>query len=191
QRIRGPVALGTFTRLTKANADLDRLLASVTEERQNAERLARQLDQAWFTAGSRVKAVSDFIDTRRGSVGSEARTRLAEATLQLEAANAKRGSSTAEAIAHANGASTLAAQAQQLANDDVARSQRQYTSNYGGRGGGNDMGAVLGGIIIGSILNSGGGRGGTWGPGRSAGRSTSYGGSSRSSSRSYGGGGRF
>lgn len=182
--------LGTFTQLTKADADLDRLRASVAEEQQNAERLARQLEQALFTAGSRVKAVSDFIETRRGSIGSEARTRLAEATRQLEAANAKRESNPNEAIAHANGASTLAAQAQQLANDDVVASQRQYTSNYG-RGGSSDMGAMIGGILVGSILNSGRGNYGSWNPGRSAGRPGSYGGTSRSSGRSYNGGGRF
>ena len=61
----------------------------------SAERLARALDQAVFTAQSRIRAVSDFIDTRRGSIGPEARTRLAEATRQLEAAEAKRANSTA------------------------------------------------------------------------------------------------
>ena len=124
--------LGTFTGLTKADADLDRLLASVAEEREAAQRLARTFDQALFTAQSRVKAVSDFIDTRRGSIGPEARTRLAEAQRQIEAAQAKRESNMTEAIAHANGAAMLAAQAQSLANDDVRAAQRSYTSGYGG-----------------------------------------------------------
>ncbi|GJJ23038.1 TPM domain-containing protein [Mycolicibacterium mageritense] len=187
--------LGTFTRLTKADADLDQLLATVHEQREAAERLARSLDQAIVTAQSRIKAVSDFIDTRRGSIGPEARTRLAEAARQLEAAEAKRSSNPTEAVAHANGASTLAAQAQGLANDDVRAAQRSYTSQSSG---GSDMGAVLGGIIIGNILNGGfsggfgGGYGGGFGGGRSMGRPTSYGGASRSSGRSYsGGGGRF
>ncbi len=185
--------LGTFTRLTKADADLDQLLASVHAQREAAERLARALDQAIDTAQSRIKAVSDFIDTRRGSIGPEARTRLAEAGRQLDAALAKRGQNPNEAVAHANGASTLAAQAQGLANDDVRAAQRSYTSQYGG-GGGSDMGAVLGGIIIGNVLRGGlgGGFGGGYGGGRSMGRPTSYGGASRSSGRSYSGGsGRF
>ena len=186
--------LGTFTRLTKADADLDRLLASVTEQREAAERLARASQQAVLTARSRIKAVSDFIDTRRGSIGPEARTRLSEANRQLEAAEAKRESDPNEAVAHANGAATLAAQAQSLANDDVRSAQRSYTSQYGG-GGGSDMGAVIGGIIIGNILRGGfgGGYGGGWagggfGGGRGMGRPTSYGGASRSSGRSYSGG---
>lgn len=194
--------LGTFTRLTKADADLDQLLASVHEQREAVERLARNLDQAILTAQSRIKGVSDFIDTRRGSIGPEARTRLAEASRQLEAALSKRAADPTEAVAHANGASTLAAQAQGLANDDVRASQRSYTSQYGG-GGGSDMGAMIGGIIIGNILRGGfsgggmgggygGGFGGGFGGGRSMGRPTSYGGASRSSGRSYsGGGGRF
>ena len=187
--------LGAFTRLTKADADLDRLLASVSEEREAAERLGRAFDQALFTAQSRVKGVSDFIDTRRGSIGPEARTRLAEAVRQLQAAQDKRATDLTEAIAHANGAAMLAAQAQSLANDDVCAAQRSYSSGYGGGG---DMGAVIGNIIIGNILGSamrggfGGGLGGGFGGGLGMGRSTSYGGSSRSSGRSYsGGGGRF
>ena len=78
--------LGSFTELTKADADLNRLLATVAEEQATAERLNRTLEQALFTAQSRVHAVSEYIDTRRGSIGPEARTRLAEASRHLEAA---------------------------------------------------------------------------------------------------------
>ena len=185
--------LGAFTQLSAADAELDRLLASVTEERQALERLNRTYEQSLFSAQSRVRGVSDFIDTRRGSIGPEARTRLSEAVRQLQAAQDKRATNLTEAIAHANGAATLAAQAQSLANDDVRAAQRSYTSGYSG-GGGSDMGSVIGGIIIGNILSGAlrGGFGGGFGGGRSMGRPTSFGGSSRSSGRSYsGGGGRF
>ncbi len=193
--------LGAFTRLTKADADLDRILASVDEQRQEAAKQTRALEQALFTAQSRVKAVSDFIDTRRGSIGPEARTRLSEANRQLEAAQAKRESSPAEAIAHANGAAALAAQAQTFANDDVRSAQQHAYSSQSGRGG-SDLGSVIGGIIIGNVLRGGlgggygggwgGGFGGGYGGGRSPGRPTTYGGSGNSSGRSYsGGGGRF
>ncbi len=82
--------LGAFTKLTKADAELDRLLASIAEEREATERLSRTYDQALFTAQSRVRGVSDYIDTRRGTIGPEARTRLAEAVRQLQAAQDKR-----------------------------------------------------------------------------------------------------
>ena len=177
--------LGAFTQLTQADADLDRLLAGVAEEREATERLNRSYEQALFTAQSRVRSVSDYIDTRRGSVGPEARTRFNEAVRQLEAAQAKAKTNITEAIAHANGAALLAAQAQQLANDDVQAGQRQYQARYSG-GRQSDMGAMVGGIILGNILTGGmGGGGGGW-------TSTSYGGSSGGGDGGLlGGGGRF
>jgi len=180
--------LGTFTQLTQADADLDRLLAGVAEEREAAERLSRSYETALFTAQSRVRSVSDYIDTRRGSVGPEARTRLNEAMRQLEAAQTKSKTNITEAIAHANGAALLAAQAQQLANDDVQAGQRQYQARYSG-GRQSDMGAMVGGIILGNILTGGGGFGG----GGGGWTSTSYGGSSGGGGDGglLGGGGRF
>ncbi|MDT5069388.1 MAG: hypothetical protein QOK02_5543, partial [Mycobacterium sp.] len=179
--------LGAFTQLAQADAELDRLLATVSQEREAAERLTRVFDQALFTAQSRVRSVSDYIDTRRGTIGPEARTRLAEAVRQLDAAQAKRTTNLSEAIAHANGASMLAAQAQTMANADVANAQRSFTGGgYGGGGG--SMGAVLGGLIIGNILSGalrggiGGSVGGGWSP-------TSFGGSGGGGLS--GGGGRF
>jgi predicted nucleic acid-binding Zn-ribbon protein len=180
--------LGAFTQLTKADADLNRLLATVAEEQAVAERLNRTFEQALFTAQTRIHAVSDYIDTRRGSIGPEARTRLAEASRQLQAAQDIRETDINEAITRANSAAALAAQAQSLANDDVQSAQLAYTGRYGG---GDHMGAMMGGIIIGDMLGSamgggfGGGWGGGWGP-------TSFGGSSGSSDGGFmGGGGRF
>lgn len=174
--------LGAFAQLTRADADLNRALATIAEERASAERLRRSYQQALFTAESRVRAVSDYIDTRRGTIGPEARTRVAEATRHLQAARDEEATDMAEAIAHANTASTLAAQAQSLANDDVRAAQQVYA----GRGG-SDMGAMVGGLILGDLLGGGmrGGFGG-WTP-------TSYGGSPGGSSGGglMGGGGRF
>jgi hypothetical protein len=175
--------LGTFARLTKADADLNRLLATLAKEQATAEQLSRSYEQAMFTAQSRVRAVSEYIDTRRGSIGPEARTRLAEAKRQLQVAQDKRTTNLTEAIAYANGASAWAAYAQSLANADVQSAQRAYSR----RGGGNNTGALIGGIIISDLLSGGmrGGLGG-WIP-------TSFGGSSGGSSGGgfMGGGGRF
>jgi chromosome segregation ATPase len=175
--------LGTFARLAEADADLDRLLATLAQEQASAERLKRSLEQALFTAESRVRGVSEYIDTRRGSVGPEARTRLAEAKRHLAAAQDQKSIYPTEAIAHANAASTLAANAQSLANADVRSAQRAYTHRRG-----DDTGALLGGIIIGDLL-SGGMQGGlgSWSP-------TSFGGTSSGGSSGggfMGGGGRF
>ncbi|MDZ4265701.1 MAG: TPM domain-containing protein, partial [Mycobacterium sp.] len=131
---------------------------------------------------STVRSVSDFIDTRRGSVGPEARTRLAEAVRQIGAADSKRTSNPSEAIAHANGAAMLAAEAQRLANQDVQQAQQMYMGRYRGGGGGN-MGAMIGGILIGNVLGGGFGGGG-FGSG-------SFGGSGGGGGGMFGGGGRF
>ncbi len=181
--------LGAFTDLSAADAELDRLLAAVTEERETTERLRRAYDQALFSAQSRVRGVSDFIDTRRGSIGPEARTKLAEAVRQLQAAQDRQATNISEAIQYANGAANLAAQAQSLANGDVAAAQRHY-SGYGG--GSSNSGAVLGGIIIGNILSGAlrGGLGGSVGGGGGW-SSTSFGGSGGSGGSFGGGGGRF
>ncbi|KUH66993.1 hypothetical protein AU184_04085 [Mycolicibacterium novocastrense] len=190
QRSKAADPLGTFTELTKADADLDRLLAAVEQEREAAERLNRALDEALFTARSRVRSVSDFIDTRRGIVGPEARTRLAEAVRQIGAAEERRATDPAEAIKHANGAAMLASQAQNLANADVQNAQSSYMGPFGGgRGGGGNMGAIIGGILIGNILSGGmrGGFGGFGGGGFSPG---SFGGSGGGGGM-FGGGGRF
>lgn len=188
----GADPLGAFTQLAQADAQLDRLLAAVSAELETAARLGRAFDQALFSAQSQVRSVSDFIDTRRGSIGPEARTRLSEAMRQLEAAQAKKATNTSEAIQHANGAAMLAAQAQSMANADVSAAQRQYTGRYGGPGGmgggGGNMGAVLGGILIGNILSGalrggigGSVGGGDWSPGSFGGSGGDWG----------GGGGRF
>ena len=183
--------LGTFTQLTQADAILDQLLAVISDEVEAAARLSRALDQAMFSAQSQVRSVSDFIDTRRGSVGPEARTRLAEAVRQLEAAQGVRAANPSEGIQRANGAALLAVQAQSMANADVSAAQRQYTGRHGGGGGfgggGGNTGAILGGILIGNLLSGalrggmGGGGGGDWSPGSFGGSGGDWG----------GGGGRF
>ena len=145
--------LGAFTKLTQADAELDRLLASVAEEREAAERLSRAFDQALFTAQSRVRAVSDFIDTRRGSIGPEARTRLAEAVRQLQAAQDKQGRNLNEAIAHANGAAMLAAQAQSTGQLPTFGRRSAPTPGGTAAPAGPTWVRCIGGIIIGNILS--------------------------------------
>lgn len=178
--------LSAFTQLTAADAQLDKLLAAIAEETAALNRLRQSFDQALLAAQSRVRGVSDFIDTRRGSVGSEARTRLAEAQRRVDAAQSLEATDVPAAIEQANAADTLAAQAQLLADDDVRAARQAYAQP------GTSTGADLGGIIIGGLLSGmirGGGRnqggGGSHGGGWN---STTFGGSGGGFS---GGGGRF
>jgi len=175
--------LSAFTQLTAADSRLDKLLATISEETAALNRLRQSFGQALLAAQSRVRGVSDFIDTRRGSVGSEARTRLAEAQRRLEAAQAVQATDLPAAIEQANAADALAAQAQRLADDDV-RAARQAYAGTGSSTAGDIGGIIIGGILSGMIRGGGSG-GGSHGGGWS---STSFGGSGGGFS---GGGGRF
>jgi len=175
--------LSAFTQLTAADSQLDKLLATISEETAALNRLRQSFGQALLAAQSRVRGVSDFIDTRRGSVGSEARTRLAEAQRRLEAAQAAQATDLPAAIEQANAADALAAQAQRLADDDV-RAARQAYAGTGSSTAGDIGGIIIGGILSGMIRGGGSG-GGSHGGGWS---STSFGGSGGGFS---GGGGRF
>jgi uncharacterized membrane protein YgcG len=84
----------------------------------------RSLGQALSTADDRLRQISDYVVRHGESIGAEARARFEEANGHLAAAHGKQASNEAEAIAHANRASTLAAQAQTLANNDVLAAHR-------------------------------------------------------------------
>jgi len=82
------------------------------------------LPQALSTADARLRQISDYVGRHRDSVGAEAQARLDEAKRHLTAAHGKQATNDTDAIAHANRASTLAAQAQTLANDNVLAAHR-------------------------------------------------------------------
>ncbi|WP_040519120.1 TPM domain-containing protein [Gordonia aichiensis] len=185
--------LGVFTELVDADADLDRALdaarGALTTRKQRAEVLAAALTNAQ----AKVTAASDFISTRRGAVGSTARTRLSEAQRLLQSANATAQSDPTAAIDSARRAGSLADQALMAAQGDVVSWQQSQQPRSGS---GSAAGAVLGGILVDSFLRGsmrGGGFGGGFGGGgytSGGGRSPgSFGGSS--SSGRIGVGGRF
>jgi hypothetical protein len=158
-------ALGALRALEQADAALDQALSGVREERERQERARAVLDQAMLVARSSMTAAGDFITTRRGGVGAEARTRLAEAQRHFQQAIAAARGDPEAALAEAQHADALAQQARSLAERDVEHftyaepGRVVRTGGLGGFGGGLG-GAVLGGILIDSML--GGGRRG-WG----------------------------
>jgi hypothetical protein len=157
--------LAALRGLTSAEAALDASLAPVREREEQARRALVLLDQTLGRLDSAISAATDFINTRRGVVGPEARTRLAEGQRLRDEALAQRGTDPVTAL-------PVAQQAQQYV-DDAIRAARQDVDNnqppWGGApmGGGrsNVGGMVLGGLILGSILRGGGGGGGGWGGG--------------------------
>ncbi|MGX7725887.1 TPM domain-containing protein [Rhodococcus sp. 5G237] len=154
--------LGSFTRVVEADARLDELRARTRQAKQQAEEMRRRLQQDLSAAQAQVTAAADFIGTRRGVVGAQARTRLSEAQRHLQAAQQAAESDPAAAVQYARSAASLAAQALRSAQNDVQRWNNQHRPPRGGSGG-NVAGAVLGGILINSVLNSG--RGGGFGGG--------------------------
>ncbi|MGE3286879.1 MAG: TPM domain-containing protein [Pseudonocardia sp.] len=166
-----PDPLAALRRLTEAASHLDTALAAAREQRERDERARVALDGALLAARSAVAAASDFIATRRGAVGSEARTRLAEAQRHLDIATGQAAADPVSALAAAQRADALAREAQQRAESDVSRWSAPSAPSGPGRAGGAaiDLGSlVLGGILFGDDRGRGGafGRGsGGWGGG--------------------------
>ncbi|MGW0750192.1 TPM domain-containing protein [Streptomyces sp. NPDC002587] len=177
--------IDALRRVEEADAALDDSLAGARERESGRQRAAALLDQALLSARSAIGAATDYVTTSRGAVGSQARTRLAEAGRHLERAVSLAAADPAGALADAQRADALARQAQQLAEQDV----RAYQDPYGGsHPGGGQGGAVLGGIILGEILRGGFGGGGFGGGGFGGGGGSGFGGGGRGPG-SFGGGG--
>ncbi|MFE0106406.1 TPM domain-containing protein [Streptomyces sp. NPDC059009] len=195
--------IDALRRVEEADAALDEALAGAREREVTSRRSRALLGQALLTARSAIGAAADYITTHRGAVGSQARTRLAEAQRHLAQAEAlpdDPAAALAAALAAAQQADSLARQAQELAERDVRSYGNPYGGGMGGGGGrgGGMGGAVLGGIILGELLGGvgrgmggggyrGGGHGG--GGGFGGGGPGSFGGGGTRGRR--GGGGRF
>lgn len=160
--------LGSMNGLVAADALLDAALAAATSTKEQDDHARARLDRDLLQAASQVRAASDFIDTRRGAVKAEARTRLAEAERHLDAAQKLAPTDAPRALQHAAAATALAARSAHQAQADVSDwEERQRPQQPGGFGGGSAAGGILAGVLIDSVLRSGGGGfGGGLGGGR-------------------------
>ena len=160
-----PVAL--LQRIENAHTQLDTAVGGVRDQAAQIRRARESLQHTIMAAQSRISGTADYIRARRGGVGSEARTRLAEAERNLDYALRIRTDDPVTALSHAQQALALAEQSGQIAQSDVDG----FGGRMGGFGGGGMFGgrgdgmggALLGGILIGSILNGGGHGGGFFG----------------------------
>ncbi|WP_369233497.1 TPM domain-containing protein [Streptomyces sp. R21] len=185
--------IDALRRVEQADASLDEALAGARSREDADRRALALLDQSLLTARSAVATATDFVTTHRGAVGSEARTRLAEAARRL--ARAETPGTTGQtlspgpaALADAQQADGLAREALRLAERDVRAYGNPYDGGTvaGAHGGGGMGGAVLGGIILGGGAGPGGAGHGHAGQGGGPG---SFGGGGTRGRR--GGGGRF
>ena len=178
--------------LDAANQQIDALVQGVRDAAAQSERARQMVGQLILQAQAQVSTAEDYITSRRGAIGAEARTRLAEAGASLLQAQQLQQSAPEQATQYAQRANQRAAQAIQYAQNDVGSFQAGGTSG-GSSGGGGMLGAVLGGIVINSLLGGGGGSSGGMGGGLGGmlgggGGGRSSGGGGRSSG-SFGGGG--
>jgi hypothetical protein len=197
-----PDPLAALRILEEADIALEQALSVARDAQTRASRAAASLERAVLSARSTIAAATDFISTRRGAVGPEARTRLAEAQRHLDLAAQLGRDDPVAALGEAQQADQLARSALDLAQDDVQRwSGGGYGGGFGGGGygrrGGVDLGSlVLGGILAGGMRGGGsygggfggGGLGGGGFGGRRSGGGGSFGGGG---GRRGGGGGRF
>ena len=188
--------------LEAANTQIDALTQGVRDAEAKAQRARQMVGQVILQAQAQVSTAEDYITARRGAVGAEARTRLAEAGASLARAQALQSGDPEQAMQHAQRADQLAGLAIQLAQGDVGAFGGAGAGGgmFGGgqsSGGSGMLGAVLGGIVLNSMLGGGrssggsGGLGGMFGGGSSGGggfRPGSFGGGGTRARR---GGGRF
>ncbi|GHD43068.1 TPM domain-containing protein [Mycetocola manganoxydans] len=190
--------LNLLQRLEAANTAIDGILQRVRDAQAQFQRAQSQLGHAISSASAQVSAAEDYIVARRGAVGPDARTRLAEAGRNLVQAQQAAASDPVSALAYAQTSHQLARAAIDSAQSDV--SGFGMSGGYGGMLGGGQqqsgngmMGAILGGIIINSVLGGGGRSSGGFGGGFGGGGfGGGFGGGGRSSGRSagsFGGGG--
>ncbi|QAY60709.1 TPM domain-containing protein [Microbacterium protaetiae] len=193
--------LAALKALEAVNTQIDQVLQGARDAATLAQRAQQLLGQTMMQAQAQVSAAEDYVTARRGGVGTDARTRLAQAGAELAQAQQLQSTAPDQALQHAQRADQLAGQALQLAQTDVGGFGGTAGGLFGGApagsgGGNNVLGAVLGGIVINSLLGGGGGgrRGGGFGGGsrsRSGGGGFSAGSFGGGGTRSRRGGGRF
>lgn len=164
-----PMAL--MQRIESAHGQLDASLGGIRNQQEQVQRAREALHYAIMSAQAQISGTSDYIRARRGGVGSQARTRLAEAERNLDYALQIQHSDPVSALSYAQQANALAAQAAQMAQQDVdGFAGMGGMGGFGGGGmfggrrggggfGGGLSGAILGGILIDSILHGGHGGG--------------------------------
>ncbi|MGV9195116.1 TPM domain-containing protein [Microbacterium sp. MC2] len=151
----GKRPLTALESLQQADREIDALLDGIRDAQEKQRKAAQSLSHLIVQAQAQVRAAEEYITSRRGAVGADARTRLAEAGASLVRAQQLQHTDPVQALPHAQRANDLAAQAMRAAQSDVGGFGGGMLGGGGRSGGGDVMGAVLGGIVINSLLGGG------------------------------------
>ena len=167
-----------------AHAAADQVLAGIRDAAAQQLRVQAAYGSAHQSAATSITQAQAFVASRKDGVGTQARTRLAEAERHFAAAEGLAATDLDGATREATTAHSMADEASSLAQTDFSGYDRRGPFSGGGFGGpgqyggpgtsGGSVGANIGGAILGGIIGgmlSGGGRrgggfGGTpWGSG--------------------------
>ena len=163
--------IATLERVVTAHQALDQSLGGIRDQQEQARRAQASLQQSIMSAQAQISATSDYITARRGGVGTDARTRLAEAQRNLDYALSISRTDPVTACSTHSRPTRWRHRPRSWPSPMLTRFGGYANQGYGygrggmfgGSGGGGLGGAILGGILINSILHGGGGGG--WGGG--------------------------
>ena len=144
----------SLARVEKQAGALNAALTGLRDRTAQVQRATALLPRAIQSAETQLSIGEQYLVSRRGGIGTEARTRLASARQRLDAAHALSASDPVAALAEAEQASNLAESGARLAQRDV--------DNFGdgpGLGGGDNTGALVGGLLAGLLLGGSNNRG--------------------------------
>ncbi|WP_418275940.1 TPM domain-containing protein [Isoptericola jiangsuensis] len=144
--------LAALSRLAAAEAALDAALSSYRQQAESDARARALARDVVGRAESHLGATQSFVTTRRGAVGADARTRLAEAGRLLGEARTLLPTDPQQALATAQQAEKLAQQASSMARSDTAAWDMRHGGTPGGISGAGRRSPDLGSMILGGIL---------------------------------------
>ena len=143
----------SLARVEKQAGLLNEALTGIRERGAQVSRARALLPGSIRSAQSQLQIGEQFLATRRGGVGTDARTRLASARQHLDAANALAPTDPVSALTEAEQAQSLASEGTRLAQEDVDRFDGGPGGGFGN--GGDATGALVGGLLAGLFLGGG------------------------------------
>lgn len=143
--------LAGLQRIAAAEAALDAALAGTRDFTEVAARASALLRDTLGRVDEQLRQTADFVATRRGAIGSPARTRLAEATRLADAARSLQPIDPAAALGEAQRASKLVQEAARLAREDADAAVIAAEAKSDADGS-DDNGPITGGMMLGGIL---------------------------------------
>jgi hypothetical protein len=202
-----PDPIAALKAVQAAHASADQVLVGIREAKAQQGRSAAAYLIAHQSAVATITQTQSFVATRRDGIGTQARTRLAEAGRHLAQAEALAATDLDGATSEATTAHQMADDARNLAQTDFNTYDRSggpgpqvappgygQTPGYGSPGYGSSGGSgfgngILGGIIGGMLSGGGGRRGGGFGGSRWGSGGGWTGGGSSGGFGGFGGGG--